>query len=230
MAEAEGAEYLELANTQYYAWAMVTRDQLLPQPRAARACRAGHQPVPRSYRRSDEGLLRGARLLRRPPQGLHERLGLGCSSPSNRDGFLPCHEARMLPGLTFPSVREHAPTLDLVRLAGFNHFRGDKWMKEPCRTCPEKDQGSRRLPLSGIYAYRRCEPTPIPCAISRRTVPRHGGGREGAAQTKRRMVMDRPIVFRDDKNSRKLSRKADMPSRRGTARTVVLLRRQEARK
>ena len=21
---------------------------------------------------------------------------------------------------------------------GFNHFRGDSWMREPCRSCPEK--------------------------------------------------------------------------------------------
>ena len=30
MAEAIGAEHVELANTQYYAWALINRDQLLP--------------------------------------------------------------------------------------------------------------------------------------------------------------------------------------------------------
>jgi pyrroloquinoline quinone biosynthesis protein E len=51
---------------------------------------------------------------------------------------LPCHEARMLPG---PRIRERAqprPALDLARLAGFNRYRGDEWMREPCRSCPEK--------------------------------------------------------------------------------------------
>ena len=30
MAEAMGAEFVELANTQFYSWGMLNRDQLLP--------------------------------------------------------------------------------------------------------------------------------------------------------------------------------------------------------
>jgi hypothetical protein len=33
------------------------------------------------------------------------------------DGLaLPCHTARMLPGLEFPDVRDHSPSLDLARI------------------------------------------------------------------------------------------------------------------
>ena len=50
MAEAMGAEHLELANTQYYAWALINRDQLLPSREQLVARRGDHQPVPRARR------------------------------------------------------------------------------------------------------------------------------------------------------------------------------------
>ena len=53
---------------------------------------------------------------------------------------LPCHAARMLPGLDLPNVREHDVRSIWYDSAAFNRFRGDAWMKEPCRSCPEKDK------------------------------------------------------------------------------------------
>jgi pyrroloquinoline quinone biosynthesis protein E len=51
---------------------------------------------------------------------------------------LPCHAARMLPGLNFPSVRTESVEGIWYDSTAFNHFRGTDWMKEPCRSCPEK--------------------------------------------------------------------------------------------
>src|ERR1700733_4476772 len=51
---------------------------------------------------------------------------------------LPCHAARMLRGLEFPNVREKGVEAIWYDSASFNHFRGDAWMKEPCRSCPER--------------------------------------------------------------------------------------------
>ena len=42
MAERMGAEYVELANTQYYGWAWLNRDAAAAEPRAAGARRGGH--------------------------------------------------------------------------------------------------------------------------------------------------------------------------------------------
>jgi pyrroloquinoline quinone biosynthesis protein E len=53
---------------------------------------------------------------------------------------LPCHTARMLPGLAFPSVREHGVREIWYESEGFNRFRGTGWMKEPCASCPEKEK------------------------------------------------------------------------------------------
>ena len=53
---------------------------------------------------------------------------------------LPCHEARQLPGLAFPNVREAELGWIWNDSPGFNAYRGDAWMQEPCRTCPEKSK------------------------------------------------------------------------------------------
>ena len=45
---------------------------------------------------------------------------------------------RTLPGLTFPNVKDASLAWIWRDSPGFNHFRGDSWMKEPCRSCPEK--------------------------------------------------------------------------------------------
>ena len=50
---------------------------------------------------------------------------------------LPCHSARQLP-VQFPNVREHSIEHIWADSFGFNRFRGDDWMKEPCRSCDEK--------------------------------------------------------------------------------------------
>jgi pyrroloquinoline quinone biosynthesis protein E len=51
---------------------------------------------------------------------------------------LPCHAARMLPGLEFPNVKNSSLEYVWRDSPGFERFRGDAWMKEPCRSCPEK--------------------------------------------------------------------------------------------
>jgi pyrroloquinoline quinone biosynthesis protein E len=59
---------------------------------------------------------------------------------------LPCHAARQLPGLTFPNVRQASLQWIWYESPAFNAFRGDAWMQEPCRSCPErhKDFGGCR--------------------------------------------------------------------------------------
>src|SRR6185437_1644562 len=55
------------------------------------------------------------------------------------DGIaLPCQAARMLPGLSFPSVREASIGSIWYDSPAFNRYRGEGWMKEPCRSCPER--------------------------------------------------------------------------------------------
>jgi pyrroloquinoline quinone biosynthesis protein E len=55
------------------------------------------------------------------------------------DGLvLPCHAARDLPGLTFWNVRERSLQSCWEGAPGMNALRGAAWMRELCRSCPER--------------------------------------------------------------------------------------------
>jgi len=212
MAEAMGAEYLELANTQYYAWALVNRDQLLPsREQLERAEEITNQFRARIGDRMKIYFVVPDYYATRPKACMNGWGSVFVTIQS--DGtVLPCHEARMLSGMTFPSVREHDLRWIWYDSPGFNHFRGDEWMKEPCRTCPEKtkDFGGCRCQaymLTGDAA--NADPV---CDLS----PHHdvvtaAVAKAQQAQTKAataKNIAAQPILFRDDKNSRKLSQKA----------------------
>lgn len=202
------AEYVELANTQYYGWAFLNRDLLLP---------------------SREQLERAEEVTNRFRERVGNRMKIYFVVPDyyeNRpkacmngwgsvflnltaDGLaLPCHEARMLPGLEFPSVREHDLRWIWHDSPAFNRYRGDEWMKEPCRSCPEKakDYGGCRCQaylLTGDAALADpvCDKSPHHALITRAVERARQAG--AGVETK-------PVLFyRDDENSRRLSRKSE---------------------
>jgi pyrroloquinoline quinone biosynthesis protein E len=135
-----GAEYLELANTQYYGWAMKNRAQLMP----TREQLVDTELVVAQWR---EKIGKRCKILFVVPDYFEARpkacmngwgtVFLGVAP----DGMaLPCHNARDLPGLSLPNVRD-TPLADIwQRSSAFNAYRGDDWMQEPCRSCPEKSR------------------------------------------------------------------------------------------
>lgn len=141
-----GAEYLELANVQYYGWAWVNRDHLMP----TRAQLQEAEAVVQGWR---ERIGKQCRLLFVVPDYFEKRPkacmnGWGSVFLSIApDGLaMPCHNARDLPGLQLPNVREQ-PIADIwQRSQAFNAYRGQDWMQEPCRSCDEryKDFGGCR--------------------------------------------------------------------------------------
>jgi len=200
MAEALGAEYVELANTQYYGWGFLNRDRLLPtREQLARAeaatqrfrDRVGNRirvffVVPDYYEKRPKPCMNGwgSVFLTVAPDGT----------------ALPCHAARMLPGLAFPNVREVSLRAAWHDSEGFNRYRGDAWMRQPCRTCPEKtrDFGGCRCQaylLSGDAA--NADPV---CDLS----PHHDVVVRAIANAQTASVGVSPIEFRDDRNSRRL--------------------------
>ena len=203
MADELGAEYLELANTQYYSWAFENREHLLPtaaQLRAAEAATAAWR------------------------EKLGERMRLFFVAPDYHDGkpkkcvngwgsmfltvapdgtALPCHTARMLPGLQFPSVREHSLGHIWYESEGFNRYRGTGWMKEPCVSCDQRevDLGGCRC-QAYMLANDPAAADPV-CPKS----PHHGAVAQAVARAEQPGggVVERPLVFRDPGTSRKLS-------------------------
>jgi len=52
---------------------------------------------------------------------------------------LPCHAAQTIPHLHFDSVREKSLAQIWYESAAFAHYRGTGWMREPCRSCPQRE-------------------------------------------------------------------------------------------
>ena len=199
MAEAIGADHVELANTQYYAWAMVNRDQLLP---------------------SQEQLVRAEAVTNKFREKIGSRMKLYFVVPdyySNRpkkcmngwgttflniapDGLaMPCHEARMLPGLNLPNVREHDLKWIWQDSPGFKAYRGDTWMKEPCRSCDEKEKDWGGCRCQAYMLTGDAANTDPVCDKS----PKHDLVTKAVekAQIPGKPMSVHPVVFRLDKNS-----------------------------
>lgn len=137
-AEKLGASYLEIANIQYYGWALKNVNALLPTQEQITKARE----VTNYYRKERKDMrvffVVPDYFATRPKACMN---GLGTTFLTiNPDGIaLPCNTANTLP-LEFPNVKEFSVEEIWNNSEAFNYFRGDKWMKEPCRSCDEKDK------------------------------------------------------------------------------------------
>lgn len=199
-----GAEYLELANSQYYSWAQINRDGLMP----SREQLERAERITQEYR---EKLGDKLRIFFVVPDYYETRPKKCMNGWGNifltitPDGSaLPCHTAKMIKHLDFPSVK----TMDVKSIwydsHAFNHYRGDAWMKEPCKTCPEKtkDLGGCRcqaLMLTGDAA--NADPVCNKSEYHQVVIDAVALAQIPDAQR----VQTKPLVFRDPINSRKLS-------------------------
>jgi pyrroloquinoline quinone biosynthesis protein E len=191
-----GAEYLELANTQYYGWAWVNRDHLMPTHEQLIEAEA----VVNRYR---EKIGQRCKLLFVVPDYFEQRPkacmnGWGSVFLSVApDGVaMPCHNARNLPGLALPRVQDTPLSHIWQKSQAFNAYRGETWMKEPCRSCDErhKDFGGCRCQAFQITGDAAAA-DPV-CSKS----PQH----DKVVQLVKQAPAQRhiPIVFRSDAESR----------------------------
>ncbi len=140
IAEELGVEYIEFANLQYYNWALLNRAELMPTKEQLdyaeariieRRKRLGNKMtiyfvVPDYFDGRPKACMNGwgAIHLTITPDGV----------------ALPCQEARIIKGLEFCSVRDHDLAWIWHESPTFMKFRGDAWMKDPCRSCDEKEK------------------------------------------------------------------------------------------
>ena len=134
------ADYVELATTQYYGWAYHNREQLLP----TKAQLAHAEKVAKEYQEKLEGKMKIYYVIpdyfEDRPKRCMDGWGKVFLTITPEGTALPCHAARQLPGLTFPSVKEHSVDWIWNESPDFNKYRGLDWMKEPCRSCDEKEK------------------------------------------------------------------------------------------
>lgn len=208
MAHEMGAEYVELANTQYYSWAYVNREQLLPT----------HAQLKRAEEITDawRAKLGDTMKLFFVAPDYHEGKAKKCVNGWGNmfltvvpDGTaVPCHTAKMLPGLAFPNVKDMSLSDIWFKSEGFNRYRGTGWMKEPCSSCEfkEQDLGGCRC-QAYMIANDAAAADPV-CRFS----PEHHKVVEAVERAEAlataqvdRPMKEFPLVFRDAASSRKLS-------------------------
>jgi PqqA peptide cyclase len=201
------ADYVELATTQYYGWAFHNKDYLIP----TREQLANAEVVTKEFQDKLKGKMKIFYVI---PDYFEDRPkkcmdGWGAIFLTiTPDGLaLPCHAARQLPGLELPSVQDHSIDWIWNDSPDFNKFRGLDWMKDPCRTCPEKekDLGGCRcqafmLTGDASNADPVCSKSPHHQSVvdTVEDIGRIAGTPE---------LEERPVLFRNMKNSKEIIKK-----------------------
>ncbi|PYY10798.1 MAG: pyrroloquinoline quinone biosynthesis protein PqqE [Acidobacteria bacterium] len=137
-AESLGPQRIEIANVQYYGWALKNREWLLP---------------------TREQVQRSVVIVERAQERLKGQVKIDFVTPDYYASFpkpcmggwgrqlmlvdpsgmvLPCHAAAVIPGIDFENVREKPLSWIWEESASFRRFRGEDWMPEPCRSCDRR--------------------------------------------------------------------------------------------
>ncbi|MBV4367218.1 pyrroloquinoline quinone biosynthesis protein PqqE [Erwinia sp. BNK-24-b] len=193
------ADDVELATCQFYGWAQLNREGLLPtREQIARA-----EEVVQHYREKMKDSSNFANLLFVTPDYYEER-PKGCMggwgaiflSVTPEGMALPCHSARQLP-VEFPSVLEHTLQEIWYESFGFNKYRGFDWMPEPCRSCSEKEKDFGGCRCQAFMLTGNADNADPVCAKS----PHHGQILEAREQANCTNMRIDQLQFRNRANS-----------------------------
>lgn len=198
MAETIGADYIELANNQYYGWSLVNRSQLMPT----------REQLERAEKVTNEFRATGTKMKifyvvpdyfnDRPKKCMNGWGEVFMIVTANGD-VLPCHSARVLPNMQFPNVKDNDLGWSWKDSPAFNKYRGDSWMKEPCRSCDEKEKDLGGCRCQSFLLTGDAEAADPVCSKS----PYHHLIEQAIKDAKNPQLQAQPILFRNDKNSKK---------------------------
>ncbi len=131
---------VEFAHVQYYGWAFANREWLLPT----------REQLDRSLEilKDAEERLRGRIRVEWVVPDYYAKYPKPCMGGWGRKVLLvtptgdalPCHAARVIPGMSFENVQERSLKQIWDDSAAFRKFRGEDWMQEPCKTCDRRAQ------------------------------------------------------------------------------------------
>jgi len=138
LAERLSADRLELAHTQFLGWALANRARLMPTAAQIEASRATAKAAKARLAGRMEVLMVLPDYVAGRPRACMDGWGRRFIVVAPDGLVLPCHAAHTIPGLAFESVRAR-PLAELWESSGgFERFRGEAWMAEPCRSCDRR--------------------------------------------------------------------------------------------
>jgi pyrroloquinoline quinone biosynthesis protein E len=134
-----GAGRIEIANTQYYAWALKNRAALIP----TREQFYRSLEIVEAAKERLKGILvfdvvshDHFAVRPKPCMGGWGRNFIDVT-PTGK--VLPCHAALTIPGIEIESIRNRKLAHIWIDGSAFNQFRSTSWMKEPCRSCDRRE-------------------------------------------------------------------------------------------
>ena len=202
MAQSLGAEFVELANCQYYGWGLHNREHLLPSQEQL----IDAERVTNEFREQHKGdmdiFFVAPDYYDDRPKKCSNGWGSTFMTVNPEGEVLPCQAAKVIPGLEFPNVRDHELTDIWHKSDLFNRFRGTDWMTEPCKSCPEKEidlGGCRCQALMLTGDATNADPV---CSLS----PHHDEVLRITQKAQRPYQEEdiRELVFRNPGNSKKI--------------------------
>jgi len=166
LAESSSASRVEFTNVQYYGWAFANRDSLLPtreqltqsidflkknQERLGGKIKVEYV-VPDYYAKYPKPCMGGwaRKLILITPNG----------------DALPCHAARVIPGLSFENVKNHSLSEIWNSSEAFQKFRGESWMQEPCKSCDRRSQDFGGCRCQALLLVADAAATDPVCSLS----------------------------------------------------------------
>jgi PqqA peptide cyclase len=134
-----GAGRIEVANIQYYAWALKNRASLMP----TRAQVIRSAEIVEEAKERLKGILVFDFVVpdyyAKTPKPCMGGWGKGIMNITPQGRVLPCHASEQVPGLEFDNVKDKRLADIWLNGQAFNKYRGTSWMKEPCKSCPRAE-------------------------------------------------------------------------------------------
>ncbi len=138
LAETLGAQRLELANVQFYGWALLNRAALLPTREQVTQALAIALPEKERLAGRMEIIYVLPDYFEERPKPCMQGWGQHYLTVNPIGQVLPCPNATSIAGLQFENVRDRSLDSIWNESESFNQFRGEAWMPLPCRECPER--------------------------------------------------------------------------------------------
>ncbi|BFU90589.1 MAG: Coenzyme PQQ synthesis protein E [Nitrospira sp.] len=189
LAERVSADRLELANTQYLGWALKNRLALLPTREQIERARTVAVEAKTRLRGKMEVLFITPDYYSEYPKSCMEGWGRRFIVINPEGLAVPCHLAHTIPGLRFEHVTQRRLADIWHHSEGFNRFRGDEWLPDPCKTCERRaiDFGGCRC--QAFHVMGDAGMTDPACSLA----PGHGHIESARAQAGRMTGI--PVLF-----------------------------------
>ncbi|MGE5650426.1 MAG: pyrroloquinoline quinone biosynthesis protein PqqE [Bacillota bacterium] len=192
LASGLGAEYIEFANLQYYNWALVNREELMPTIEQVRAAEA----TVNRWREKLDGSMTIYFVIPDYYEGRPKACMNGWGAihlTIAPDGVaMPCQEARAIPGLEFESVRDKPLSWLWHESPLFRKYRGLDWLPEPCSSCSEKEKDFGGCRCQAFLLTGDASNTDPACSRS----PHHHVVREAVGSVTRPLRFRKPLYKR----------------------------------